>query len=95
MQSQIDLETVISQNKKMPVADVDGELGFMNVEKGKYYMIDGVGIRIWNLITNPNSINRIVDDLLKEYDVKRDVCNRDVLEFVNDLNSQGLIIKLK
>ena len=93
MQNSINLKSSILQNKEIPTALIDNELGLMNVDKGKYYSLDEIGIEIWNLIENSIKVDDVVDKLLKEYDIERKQCENDVLELINELFKQDLILK--
>jgi len=93
MQNSINLESNVFQNKEIPTALIDNELGLMNVDKGKYYSLDEIGIEIWNLIENSIKVSNIVDELLKEYDIEKKQCEEDVLELINELYKQELIVK--
>jgi len=93
MQNRINLESNVFQNKEIPTALIDNELGLMNVDKSKYYSLDEIGIEIWNLIEKSTKVNDVVDKLLKEYDIEKKQCEEDVLELISELYEHDLIIK--
>ena len=72
-------------------ADMDGEKVMMNIEKGKYYGLDCIGSRIWELLEGPNTVRKVVGTLLKEYNVEEKNCQQDVLAFISKLYAQGLV----
>jgi hypothetical protein len=55
------------------------------------YTLNEVGSRIWELLTEPISVRRLVDVIQAEYDVSRDDATRDVAEFLEVLRSAGLL----
>jgi hypothetical protein len=65
---------------------IDGELDdnqvMMHLDKGKYYGLDSIGKRIWELIEEPKSIQEITSVLLKEFEVSPEQCNLDVHDFL-------------
>ena len=63
----------------------------MDLEKGRYFSLNGVGSRIWEIIEEPIGINKIVDCLLEEYDVNRNECEENVLEFLGKLEDANII----
>ncbi len=63
----------------------------MNVEKGMCYGLDPIGTRIWQMIADRTSITDICDALEREYHVTREVCERDVLDLLDELRSEGMI----
>ena len=72
-------------------AEVDGELLGMSVEKGTCYGFNAVGTRIWQLLAEPQSLDRLCEQLGQEYDVAEDVCRSQVLELVERLREEGLL----
>jgi len=89
--SKLSLDTVIVRRDDIPTTDIDGELGMMSIEKGKYFTLDEVGTRIWELLETPNTINKMVDVLMTEYDVDFETCANDVMELVEKLLQEDLV----
>ncbi|OPX87436.1 MAG: Coenzyme PQQ synthesis protein D (PqqD) [Pelotomaculum sp. PtaB.Bin104] len=90
-QKKISVDTIVSQATGLVAADMDGEKVMLNIEKGKYYGINGIGSRIWELLEIPHRVREVVDALLKEYKVEEKTCQNDVLAFLNKLYDQGLV----
>lgn len=88
---EIGFDTVVAQATGLVAVDMDGEKVMLNIEKGKYYGLDGIGSRIWELIEKPHTIQEMVSALLKEYDVEEKTCQDEVLAFLNKLYAQGLV----
>ncbi len=53
--------------------DLGGEAAILNLKNGLYYRLDPVGARISTLLINPQTVNEIRDDLLKEYQGEPDL----------------------
>lgn len=87
----IDLNSILIRREDVPTTDIDGELGMMSIEKGKYFTLDEVGTRIWGILETPHSIKEIVDVLIQEYDVDFDTCANDVEELIEKLLQEDLI----
>ena len=87
----ISLDTVVNRNKDLDATDMDGELVMMDIDKGKYYSINSVGSRIWELIENPLSVNEVISILLKEFDVDEKTCTDTVLDFLNGIHNEEII----
>lgn len=79
------LETMITQAEGLEEAVLDGQIVMMSVDKGKYYTLDSVASRIWPMLAQPRTVRQICDELLDHYDVEREKGEREVLEFVADL----------
>lgn len=71
--------------------DLNGEAVILSLKNGKYYGLNSVGSRIWELIQTPMSADEIESALLSEYEVDRDECRREVSEFLKEMKAQELI----
>ena len=67
----------------------------MNIEDGNCYGLNRVGSRIWNLLEVPTRISVLCTTLLGEYNVDPDVCERQVLDLLEELRVKGLIATLE
>jgi hypothetical protein len=83
--------SVIARNTDHVSCDLDGETVLMSVETGKYYGMDPVASRIWELIETPASVAAICTQLTDEFDVAAARCREDVLDFVSALAEEGLV----
>lgn len=87
----IGLDTVVTQKKDIASADMDEEKVMMDLEKGKYFALNDIGSRIWELIGTPQTVGGIISKLLDEYDVDLETCRDNVLVFLNRLYYEELI----
>lgn len=71
--------------------DLNGEAVVLSLKNGKYYGLNSVGSRIWELIQTPMSADEIESVLLSEYEVDRDECRKEVSEFLKEMKAQELI----
>ena len=79
-------------NKDIDVADLNGDKVMMNMDLGKYFALNPVGSRIWEIIEEgPVTMDEIVNKLLSEYDVERNVCSESVNTFLDMLSKENLI----
>ena len=53
--------------------------------------LNETGAFIWKLINGNNTIDDIVEKMLKEYDVSEEIVRADVEEFINKLIKGGMI----
>jgi hypothetical protein len=84
-------KTLVARDPDMLASEMDGEKVMMSIERGEYYGLDETGSRVWDLIENETRVGDIVVQLLEEFDVDRDECARDVMEFLEELKQKGLI----
>jgi hypothetical protein len=92
--SVIDLNTTIKRNPELVSSDIDGEKVMMSIESGEYFGLDPVGSRIWELIENPIKIEKLVEVLLDEFEVIKEQCELDTLDFLNQLQEKNLLITI-
>ena len=66
---------------------------YLNQRVGHTLAPVSVGARIWALIAQDEDIqvNELCDLLMDEFDVERNTCEREVLEFLSQLRAHGLI----
>lgn len=72
-------------------AEVDREVVALSVAKGACYGLNTVGSRVWVLLSRPTQIGTVCDTLAREYAVDPRVCEREVLAFLEELLSEGMI----
>ena len=75
----INLDTVINKNLEIDDTDLDGEKVMMNLDKGEYFMMNEVGSRIWEIISEPINVKEIISTLRNEYEVDEETC-KDIVQ---------------
>ncbi len=76
-------------------AEVDGELVMLDPQTSKYFGLDAVGHRIWDLLEAPTTLDDVVGRLIGEYDVDADRCSTEVAALVDDLVDAGLVERIE
>ena len=71
--------------------DLGGEEIILNLRSGRYFGLDAVGTRIWQLIQEPKTVNAVLDCLLEEYEVEPERCERDLVALLEQLADANLI----
>ena len=89
--SHITLKSNIQRNASMITSNLDGEIVMMSVENGEYYGLDEIGTRIWELLEKPIVIDSLIHCLTLEFEVEREECEQDTLDFLKDLFARNLI----
>lgn len=87
----MDKTATIKMKKQLNVTDLSGEKVMVDFEQGKYFMIKGVGNDIWDMLADDVMVTQIMDKLLQEYDVTVEQCEKEVLDFLNNLENLGII----
>ncbi|WP_064091677.1 lasso peptide biosynthesis PqqD family chaperone [Rossellomorea aquimaris] len=85
------LSSIIYQGEDNIVSDMDGEKVMLSIHNGKYYNLGEMGGVIWEQLENPISVERLIANLINEYEVEQDVCQEQVFSFLNLLKEENLI----
>jgi len=82
---------IICRASKSISTELDGETIILNISSGIYSGLDSIGTTIWNLIEKPISFAQLCDQILKDYDVKKEQCIKDLISFLRELAENNLI----
>ena len=87
----MNLDVKVIRSDEVLTSEVDGEVVMMSIDNGTYSGLDAIGSKIWELLEKPITVSEICDIMEARYDVERDVCEKDVLSFLEDLASDSTI----
>ncbi len=85
------MDAQVSRSTEQVSADLEGDAVILNVKSGKYYSLNPVGARVWQLIESPISLKALHAALMEEYDVESDRCKEDLLQLIEKLVDAGLV----
>jgi len=68
-----------------------GALAILDAPSGRFYTLNDVGARVWDLLCEGATLASIVGQLEREYDVSVDVLHADVERLLGELANAGLI----
>ena len=71
------------RNQQIIYGELDNNQVMMHLEKGKYFGLNPIGKRIWELIEEPKSFSEIIQNLLSEFDVSEEQCSQEVKTFLD------------
>lgn len=92
MGDRMDSNSIVARTEGLLAVDIDGAKVMLNVDIGKYYALDSIGSRIWELIEQPQPVTGLVETMMEEYAVTRQQCLDDLLAFLQKMRVQGLIV---
>ena len=88
----IGLDTILSRNDDILHASVGSEEAvMMSVTAGRYYGLNAVASRIWELLETPKTIAELCAQICEEFEVDAQTCEAEVLKFVQDLIDNGVV----
>lgn len=88
----ISLASKIALSRAAFTSSVGGDLIIFDPDSGSYYGSGPVGARIWELIEKDAVVAEICGCLMKDFNVDRETCEREVVVFLSDLEKRGLIL---
>jgi hypothetical protein len=88
----LELSSRVCRNPEMVSGNMDGETVMMSIVRGEYFGLDLIGSRIWEMIKQPVTIEALIEQLLTEYEIDRETCSRDVLDFLEQIQDKGLLL---
>ncbi len=84
-------------NQKIRFADtvfaqeVDGEMVLLDMESENYFGLDEVGTAIWQAMQEYGTLQEVFNAMLEQYDVEKEVLEKDLSDFVEKLLESGLV----
>lgn len=88
----MNLSTIVERNHEIDATDLDGEKVMMDLEKGQYFMLNGVAGDIWELMGKPMAVEGIITSLMKEYEVEREECESSVKDLLHNMHHADLVM---
>jgi hypothetical protein len=69
---------------------IDEEVVIMSIANDRYYGLDPIASRVWELLREPLSLDELCGRLMEEYEVSPEVCRADTLELLWALEERRL-----
>ncbi len=73
------------------VREIGEETIIMAEDGNDIHVLDEIGSFIWQSIDGINSIQTILEKILNEYDVSKDIAQKDLFNFLEDLKNKKII----
>jgi hypothetical protein len=91
-QDKLSAHSIVQRNPKLIANQMDGEIVMLSIDKGEYYGLDEIGSRIWELLETPMEIDHLIDSLISEFEVTREECYNDTLDFLKEMLEKDLLL---
>jgi hypothetical protein len=72
--------------------EIEGEAVLLDLDKGRYYGLDEMGLQMWSLLEEYGDRQKVVSRLVDEFEVSKDRCNEDLDHFLETLAEHGLVV---
>lgn len=83
--------TKITLIKPMDVTDLAGDKVMIDFETGKYYMLKGSAVDIWESIQSETTVGDVKKKLLEIYDVEEDECMKSIEAFLTQMQENKFV----
>ena len=71
---------------------IDGETVILNLDKGDYYSLVGIGADIWGFMENDTDIVSIIEKISNNYQGDREDIEVAINNFVSELMHEGIVV---
>jgi hypothetical protein len=87
-----DQRTGYTRKSRTITGRLHDELVMMDMEQGKYFSLNPVATRIWDLLEKEMTPEELCSLLIEEYEVDESRCLKEVAEHLDEMVKLGLII---
>jgi len=82
----------------VPSADVDsagldGEAVLLNWQDGRYYTLNPMGSKVWELLDGEGSLAKTIAGVCDRFDVSPETARRDVVQLIREMLKAGLVVR--
>ncbi len=84
-------DSTIALSPRQVSCGLGAESAILQMDSSKYFSLNPVGARVWQLLASPKQVNELLAALLAEYEVPADRCRADLLALLQKLQAAGLI----
>jgi coenzyme PQQ biosynthesis protein PqqD len=87
-----DPQVMLRQRARVVAQQAAGKWVLLDVDSGRYYALDDVGGRIWQLCDGSRTVAQIAEVVGDEYDVAGAAVEEDVVALVAELVGESLLV---
>ena len=85
------MTTTFQRSQQAIFSAVGSDIVALNVERGAYYGMEQVTATVWQLLSQPLSIDQLCAKLIGTYDVDPATCRADVEALLAEFEAEGLV----
>jgi hypothetical protein len=67
------------------------EAVILNLASGVYFGLDTVGTRMWQLMSEHGTTDKVIEAMLEEYEVEKTKLSEDLDRLIQQLSEKGLV----
>jgi hypothetical protein len=85
-------EYVNKNNEKTAYRTIDGEAVVVNLKESVFHTLNPVATFIWEQADGRIKTRQIIERICEEFEVDRDMAEKDCLEFLGELVGKSLVV---
>jgi len=83
--------TILKRNPEQLFTLIDDEVVMLNIKHEEYLNLNHHASYIWKQLESPCTFGELTDHLCRVYDVDKQVCMKDSLDFITELIEKNII----
>ena len=87
--------TVFGRSSRQVSCDLNGEAAILHLHQSVYFGLKGVGAQVWLALEKPQSLAELNRLVCKEFDVDSGRAEGDLVKFLSELETAGLVEKVE
>jgi hypothetical protein len=91
MDSPLSTDSVVVASPEQVSCPLGEESVILNMTNSVYYGVNPVGSSIWKLLQQKRTVAELRDAVMEEYEVGSAQCERDLLDLLEKMRSEGLV----
>jgi hypothetical protein len=84
-------ESIVVVSRDQMASDIAGETVILGLTAARYYGLDAVGARVWQLIQTPMAVSDLTRAIVSEYEVDPERCEHDLLKLLRQMAEARLV----
>jgi hypothetical protein len=84
-------DSVVRRTDGLMSTKVGAEIYVLNPVRDRYTGLDNIGLRIWDMLETSTRVDNLRDRMVQEYDGDPQAIGTDVMEFLHELQTEGLL----
>jgi sorbitol-specific phosphotransferase system component IIA len=85
------LDQTVTLTPNVLAQEVSGETVLLDLSGEKYFGLNEVGTRVWQLLQESGDLNWIFSTLLEEYEIEPATLERDLTQLITDMEEAHIV----
>ncbi len=81
--------------KEVIQSKIGDEVVMLDMDSGFYFGLNSVASVIWNHLKDGMDFNQLVEKLMEQFEVDRELCVHDTKELLNQMVEKGIISQIE